>query len=243
MVQPLVMAKLLGAGAGVARGTGALARFLVCWPESTMGGRAYRPGDVDGPELRAFDARLTELLGSPLPVADGDAALALAPPKLRLAPAAFELWRAFHDDVERELAARGEYAELRDFAAKAAEQAARLACVLHVFEHGPGGAVGAGSMEAGAKLAAWHLHEARRMLGLVGRSGEAADAAALLEWLGEQPGPPTAGDVLRLGPHRVRDKARRDRALAKLAEHQLARGERDGKATRVVLNPALGGRP
>jgi putative DNA primase/helicase len=236
------MARLLGAGAGVARGTGALARFLVCWPESTMGRRAYRPGDVDGPELRALDARLAALLGTALPVTD-EATLALAPPRLRLAPAAFELWRAFHDEVERELAARGEYAELRDFAAKAAEQAARLACVLHVFEHGPGGAIGAEGMEAGTKLAAWHLHEARRVLGLVGRSGEAADAAALLEWLGEQPEAPTAGDVLRLGPHRVRDKARRYRALAKFAEHQLARGERDGKATRVVLNPALGGRP
>jgi hypothetical protein len=243
MMQPLVMGRLLATGSGIARGIGSLARFLVCWPESTMGTRAYRPGDVEAPEIRAYDARLGELLAMPLPVVEGSATMELDPPKLRLDAAAFQVWREFHDDIERELAQRGEYAELRDFAAKAAEQAARLACVLHVFEHGPVGSIGVAHLEAGARLAAWHLHEARRVLGLVGQSGEAADATVLLDWLREQPEPPTAGDVLRLGPYRVRDKARRDQALAKLEEHQLARVERAGKATRVVLNPALGTRP
>ena len=134
-------------------------------------------------------------------------------------------------------------AELRDFAAKAAEQAARIAGVLHVFEHGPVGAIGAGHMEAGARIAIWHLHEARRVLALTGHTGEAADAAALLEWLGEQGEPPIAGNILRLGPYRVRDKARRDRALAKLAEHNLARAERVGKVTHIVLNPSGTGAP
>lgn len=242
MVQPYVLGKLVAAGDGLARGTGALARFLTCWPESTMGSRAYREGDVEAPELAALDARLAELLAAEMPVADA-ATMALEPRRLRLDRGAFDVWRMFHDEVECELAARGEFAELRDFAAKAAEQAARLACVLHVFEHGPSGAIGAGSMEAGAKLAAWHLHEARRVLGLVGHSGELADATALLEWLGEQVKPPTAGDILRLGPYRVRDKGRRDRALAKLAEHHLAGELKVGKATHVVLNPALGACP
>jgi putative DNA primase/helicase len=207
-----------------------------------MGQRLYRPGDVEAPELTAFDARLTELLTTELPMAD-ERTMALAPPTLRLDDAAFGVWRMFHDQVERELAAGGEYAEVRDFAAKGAEQAARLACVLHLFEHGPGGTIGAGCMEAGARVAAWHLHEARRVLGLVGHSGDLADAAVLLEWLREQPRPPTAGDILRLGPYRLRDKGRRDRALAKLAEHQLVGELKVGKATHIVLNPAIGAWP
>lgn len=239
MMQPIVMARLIAAGDGVTRGTGTLARFLVSWPGTTIGTRAYRTGNTEAAELTCFDDRLSDLLALPLPIIDSPT-MALAPQALRLAPAAFNLWRQFHDDVERELSAGGEYADLRDFGAKAAEQAARLACVIHVFEHGPNGAIGFDAMEAGAKLAVWYLHEARRMLGLVGRSSDLADAQALLHWLLEQPCPPTFGDVLRLGPYALRDRRRRDRAFAKLVEHELAREERDGKAARIAVNPALG---
>jgi putative DNA primase/helicase len=243
MLQPIVLARLLEAGSGLARGTGNLARFLVCWPESTMGARPYRPiqaASMAGDPLEAFDRRLIELLNLPLPVED-PATMKLQPTVLDLSPEAFEVWRAFHDEVERELGARGEYGELSDFGAKAAEQAARLAAVLHVFEHGPQGTIGAEAMQAGAALAAWHLHEARRVLSLTGRTGELSDAQALLDWLLEQPQPPTAGDVLRLGPYRLRDKDRRDAALSKLVEHGLARLERHGRATLVVVNPAARG--
>jgi putative DNA primase/helicase len=194
MLQPIVLARLLEAGSGLARGTGNLARFLVCWPESTMGARPYRPiqaASMAGDPLEAFDRRLIELLNLPLPVED-PATMKLQPTVLDLSPEAFEVWRAFHDEVERELGARGEYGELSDFGAKAAEQAARLAAVLHVFEHGPQGTIGAEAMQAGAALAAWHLHEARRVLSLTGRTGELSDAQALLDWLLEQPQPPTA---------------------------------------------------
>ena len=110
---------------------------------------------------------------------------------------------------------------------------------MHVFEHGPGGEIGPGSMEAGAALAAWHLHEARRMLASIGRSGEAADAQALLDWLRAEPEPPSLGRVLQFGPYCVRDKARRDAALAKLEEHGLARLERSGRESRIATNPVL----
>lgn len=47
MMQPAVLAKLVAIGSGIARGTGALARFVVAWPSTTMGSRDYRPGDLD----------------------------------------------------------------------------------------------------------------------------------------------------------------------------------------------------
>jgi putative DNA primase/helicase len=108
MVQPAVLAELLRLGGGIARGTGNLARFLVAWPESTMGTRLYRAGDPDAPELRAFDDRLAALLALPLPIAD-PATHALEPPRLRLSRAAFEVWRELADDVERSLGRDGEY--------------------------------------------------------------------------------------------------------------------------------------
>ena len=163
----------------------------------------------------------------------------LDPPRLALDKHAFEVWRHFHDDVERELPAKGEYGEHRDFAAKIAEQAARVAWVFHVIEHGPHGTVNGISMEAGAAIAIWHLHEARRVLGLVGVSGELTDAQAVLEWLQDHPEASTPRDLLRLGPYRTRSRKRRDKALEILAEHHLVREQRDGKTMRLILNPEM----
>jgi hypothetical protein len=200
-----------------------------------MGGRLYREGDLEGEALAAWDSRLVELLDLPLP-ADPQT-LALSPPVLRLSPSTFEVWRAFHDDVERELGPHGELALLPDFAAKAAEQAARIACVLHVFEHGPTGEIGTEAMEAGTRLALWHLLEARRVLTTVGTSGELADAMVLLDFLATRPEPLSPRAILQLGPYRTRDKGRRDRALAKLYEHGLARERQVGRSSVVEVHP------
>ena len=64
--------------------------------------------------------------------------------------------------------------------AKAAENAARIAGVLWVFEHGPCGQIDAETMEAGAAIASWHLHEAKRIVGCnPGAASEVSDAGAL----------------------------------------------------------------
>ncbi|MGH6898236.1 MAG: YfjI family protein [Geminicoccaceae bacterium] len=236
MMQPHVLDTLTTVGDGVARNVGALARYLIAWPESTMGARPYAEGDLNSPALAAYDARLRALLDLPLPLKDG----ALEPPKLRLSGDAFAFWREFHDDVERELGRRGEFGDVSDFGAKVAEQAARLACVMHVVEHGPTGEIGAAEMLAGAKVGLWHLHEARRVLPRLARYSEIDDAQLLLDWLQDLDAPPALGDVLRLGPYRLRNKETRDAAVTVLAEHNLARVEQRGNNARsLALNPAL----
>jgi hypothetical protein len=202
MMQPHVLAALLAAGDGVARGIGALARYLIAWPESTIGSRPYADGDLQSPELNAYDARIRALLAAPLPLKDGT----LEPPLLSLSRPAFILWREFYNDTERELGRRGEFANVDDFGAKIAEQAARLACIMHVFAHGPHGEISKATMLAGTKIALWHLHETRRALACSARYGEITDAEALLGWLKEQDKPPSLSDVLQRGPYRLRDK-------------------------------------
>jgi Protein of unknown function (DUF3987) len=239
MVQPEVLAVLLAQGGGIARGSGAMARFLMCWPESTMGGRLYRAGDLESESAAAFDRRISRLLEHPLPVAEGSETMELAPPTLPLSAEAFEIWRAFHDAVEIELGATGEYGEVGDFAAKTPEQAARIAACAQVFDHGPQGEIDGWHMEAGCSVSLWHLNEAKRVTTLVGRSGAKLDAKLLLEWLLQQPARPTAGDVLRLGPNPLRDKDRRDKALAILAQHELARTVREQRRVFIEVNPEL----
>jgi putative DNA primase/helicase len=234
MMQPNTLARLVATGEGLARGVGALGRFLLAWPTSTMGTRTYRPGHLDSPELVAFDRRIRELLETPLPVNDKGE---LEPPCLRLSPGAFEVWRAFHDAVEKEIGRAGEFSELSDFAAKAADQSTRIACVLHILEHGPTGEIDPDLMVAGGKIAGWHLTEARRIFSIIGQGGELSDAQLLLDWLLEQSESPKLGNILRLGPFRLRDKNRRDAAVAILSEHGLARKEIRERTEYLVLNP------
>jgi putative DNA primase/helicase len=237
MTQPMVIEELISGNGGLARGIGMLARFLICWPESTIGQRLYVEGDLDAEELRAFDARVTELLGMPLPVRD-EISMILEPPILELDPEAFAMWRKFYDGSERDLGRHGEYAELTDFGAKIAEQAARIAGVMHVFEHGPVGQISAETMESACTIAGWHLYEARRVFGLIEIDRATQDAQLLLEWLEGQPTPPTLKIMAQFAPFRLRSKSRRDQAIDKLAAHGIARLESRDGSTVMVLNPA-----
>ena len=240
MMQELVLARLMAARNGAARGIGFLARFLLAWPMSTMGMRRYREADLSAPELAAFDQRMHELLDLPLPT--DRPALTLRPEALFLSQAARRQWIAFHDDVEQELGRNGAYGDVCDFAAKAAEKAARIAAVLHVFEHGPRGEIQADALLAGAQIAAWHLHEARRIMAACERPQLDSDAHLLLQWLVQQePQPVSLKRVSQYAPSRVRPKQRRDRAIEELQERHLVVLDRFEGTAVLRLNPRLRG--
>jgi len=80
-------------------------------------------------------------------------------PTLKLSPDAKRLWVEFHDSIERELSPSGEMATARDFAAKAADNAARLAAIFHILANGPTGEIGVDSMSAAARVVSWHYLE------------------------------------------------------------------------------------
>ena len=133
MLQPEALRGFLDRAGTLPRGTGFIARFLVAWPASTQGTRPYHLAPEAMPEVALFGARIQELLAHALPT---DEHGSLTPPVLDLSPQARAEWIRFHDEVERELGAHGEWRGVRDFAAKAAENAARMAALFHVLEHG-----------------------------------------------------------------------------------------------------------
>jgi hypothetical protein len=177
MMQHVVLCQLIGAAGGVARGVGFLARFLVAWPHSTMGTRLYREADLNAPALANWDAKIKKLLSLPLPADDKN--MALDPPTIFLSSEARARWVEFHDDIENELDRAGEFGEVPDFAAKAAENAARMAAIFWVVENGPSGDVDAETMDAAAALASWHLHEAKRIFYALKVPQAVADAVLL----------------------------------------------------------------
>jgi putative DNA primase/helicase len=250
MLQPVAFAAYANGGNGAARGLGSIARDLLCWPASTMGTR-IRAEDGDGddelPALARFNARVRELLSLPLPmVGEVDEQgepnpdpLELRPFELRLSPEARRQWIAYGNECEVQLLPEGELADVRDVAAKSAENACRLAAIFHIWQHGPCGEIGSADMGRGIALACWYLFEARRVLGLASENAAAGDAKLLACWIGSQDEPPTLKAVSQLGPCRLRKKAVRDAAIALLIDRDWLRYGKRGRATVLLLNPKI----
>jgi putative DNA primase/helicase len=225
---------------GLARGTGFLARFLVSWPRSTQGTRKFTEAPAQWPSLATFNDRLTAILNRPVPM-DQDGAL--MPAMLTLAPDAKAAWVAFHDAIEAELSTGGELHDVRDVASKTADNAARFAALFHTFT-GSIGPIDLEAMESASRIAAWHLHEARRFLGELAMPAELANPARLESWLldfcqREGTDSVPTREIQRCGPNGLRDKAVIADAIKELADLGRVKLVQDGKKKAVQINPAL----
>lgn len=239
-VQEATLQAFFDATKGLARGTGFLARFLVSWPESTQGTRNFTEAPTHWPALATFNSRLSAILNRPVAI-DPDGGL--TPAMLTLAPDAKAAWVRFHDAIEAKLSPGGELAEVRDVASKCADNAARLAALFHVFA-GSIGPINLAAMEAGARIAAWHLHEARRFLGELAMPAEVSNPGRLEAWMldycrREKTDSVPTREVLRRGPGSLRDKAAFADAIKELTELGRARLVQDGKKRQVQINPLL----
>jgi putative DNA primase/helicase len=226
---------------GLARDSGFLARFLMAQPESTQGRRMFKEAPEHWPALSRFHRRLADLLDYPLRFDDlGN----LAPVVLDLDPEAKAVWVDFHNTVESELAPGGDMAEARDVASKAADNAARMAALFHVFDHGPAGTIGADLMRRAARIVAWHLYEARRFLNQIAIPEAVADAMTLETWIIER----CKADHLaavpistlhKSGPNRLRKKAPLEAALNELESAYRIRRRKDGRKIKIDINPEI----
>jgi len=224
----------------LARGTGFLARFLVAWPESTQGFRRFTEAPANWPHLAIFNRRITEILNQPAPIDDG----VLSPILLTLTTEAKEAWVEYHDAIEGELISGGELYDVRDVASKSADNAARLALLFHVFEHGMDGAIGAEAFDSASSIAAWHLNESRRFFGELALPVELADPARLDTWLidycrRESTHLVPIAKLQQRGPSRLRSKATIKIAMQELAELDRVRWVNEGRRKMIAVNPAL----
>lgn len=237
-VQEPTLREFFSKSGALARGTGFLARFLVAWPASTQGFRLFTEAPANWPALASFNQRLAAILSQPEPINDDGA---LTPAMLSLSPEAKRAWVEYHDAIERELASGGELYDVRDVASKSADNAARLAALFQMFEHGTG-AVSVDCFESASRITAWHLSEARRFFGELALPPELADAARLDSWLIEYCQRERVETVNKRylrqhGP--VRDGARLDSAIMELAELDRLRLRKDGRRIDVGVNQAL----
>ncbi|OYZ08258.1 MAG: hypothetical protein B7Y36_17350 [Novosphingobium sp. 28-62-57] len=217
MAQPVVTYGLLSDP--VARDSGFLPRCLICQPVSTIGTRLHRETHVDTAPLYAFGTRLADILHTGM--AMDPETRELHPKTLRLSEEALALLIGFSDEVERAQAPGGAFELVRGFASKAAEQAARIAGVLSLWQDMSASEVSIGAMRCGIRLAQFYLSEALRLSGAAQVSEEVAQAEALRLWmLSTSHGKDwlQARDVVQRGPNRLREQPKAMKAIEMLTE-------------------------
>ncbi|MCG2750375.1 MAG: DUF3987 domain-containing protein [Desulfobacteraceae bacterium] len=225
---------------GLARGSGFLARFLVSWPESTMGTRFFKEAPDSWPALTIFNNRISDLLNLPLPIDEESGVL--CPPIIILSEKAKVAWTRFHDSIEGALPF--ELGDVKDVASKSADNSARLAGLFHVFLHGPQGVVSLENYESAARIISWHLNESLRFFAEIGLSIEESSAARLDVFLldycrqNNTDKVPTS-EPLQYGPVGLRKKSALEKAVGKLDELDRARMIKMGKRKLIAVNPAL----
>lgn len=142
------------------------------------------------------------------------------------------------------MGARGEWRGVRDVAAKAAENAARMAALFHVLEHNPTSAISSEEIQAAGRNVRWHLNEAWRLLADMNTPTALASAIRFDAWLCNEALANNSDHVptkriYQFGPNCVRDSRDLRAALAILAERGRAQLQKVGRRRVVVINPAL----
>ncbi|KAA0113500.1 DUF3987 domain-containing protein [Methylobacterium sp. P1-11] len=218
MIQPSAAAEFLSDA--VLRDQGLHSRILLAAPDSIAGTRLYRPVcKRDENQICRYQEQLLALLRSNKPVAD-DRTQGLVPRALPMSAAAEQIWRDFHDDVERRLGAGGDLIPIRDLAAKAAEHAARIAGVLTIVANVHSSEILERVMINAVEITIWYLGEAQRLRGAGRTDPKLLNAQALLTWMRDQPdGICRFRDLVRLGPVTARSAETAEISLKILSAH------------------------
>lgn len=223
----------------LSRGTGFYARFLIAWPDSTQGTRKFTDAPDNWPHLAIFNQRIKELLAITIPMNEEGQ---LEPALLTFTPDARQAWIDFHDGIEEELTAQGELYAVRDVASKAADNAARLAALFHVFAHDANQPIGTDSIESAKRIVAWHLSEARRFFNELALPDGVADAVKLDSFLIErckvaQSHMVSKSVAIQYSPLRTKEKL--DAAIKVLCDLDRVQIQKHGKRITLKINPAL----
>ncbi len=219
MAQPHVASSLLADQELLDQGL--LSRILLTAPETLAGTRFPRPLAPESQvAIKAYGAHLLGILGRPYPTAKGKPN-ELAPRTVGLSQEAERLWYEFAAGIERRMAPGSDLADLRGFAGKLGEHAARIAAVLALFADIDAAEIDDGYLSAGIALARHHLAEALRLYGASRIDGTIHMAQALLTWLQTAWTDPLVSlpDIYQRGPNAIRDKATASRLVTVLEDH------------------------
>lgn len=194
------------------RDQGILSRVLVAMPESLKGTRilqedeeSLRERQIAREAMERFDERILALLKR-RPCVSKDNPQELNPRTLRLEARARSALVDFYNLVETQQAEGGLYTNISGFAGKAAEQAARLAGNIAMFEDPEARSISPENMAIGIVLMEFYLGEAVRIFDTGHVSQNILDAEELRKWLCDHYGDDFVdlSEISKRGPRRLR---------------------------------------
>jgi hypothetical protein len=218
LIQPLAAMAFLGNPN--LTDVGFVARFLVCYPDSTIGRRFWKdPQPEDRATVEVYKARLLALHNRrPTLRPDGER------PLLPFSRPALRLWTRFYDEVERRLLDEGEFSGIRALASKAAEHAARIAGVLTIVDNDCPSEIGLVEMGKALLLMGFYLSQALRLTSTVNVDPDVSLAKRTHEWLLQRDvGSFKLSEVYQNGPSGVRKRSDAERIVSKMVELGLAK--------------------
>ena len=240
MSQPGVLNAYVTQQGQQARDSGMLARFIVCAPPSIRGQRVrYQHSQQNWDIWSEADDRLHKL-------ARDNLILTTAPRTERTILTFSELaaahWMEVANEIESQMASSGRFQACPDHASKLAENIARVAALIHVFE-GREGAITTDTVMAATALCS-HYSEYFQQVFLPA-SQEVQDAQLLSAWFNElrQCGEFSVryNFVRQCGPAPLRYKKRLKDAIEVLLARQQISVYTQGKTRYIHLKPMLMG--
>ena len=224
MVQPEVFKGFVERRGKSARDIGFFARMLIAYPPSTQGGRTgkHAPGQEN---VAQFNRRVKNLLDEAWQrrLQEGGTRQ-----RLKFDWRAQQRWDEILDFVETSVGCLGHLAPFKDYAAKYADNLARLAATLHAFE-GYSGDICLETLERAQTIACWYLENFKHLFSsppsaVTWQPGQ--DAELLRNWLVNQY--VTKGITViskkrlaQYGPYRIRPVHRLNPALSLLESWQV----------------------
>jgi hypothetical protein len=153
-IQPVPFARFLKRRGVEAHDSGFTARYLIAVPRSTKGFRQIGSWQVSAEMIEAYVARIRELLGA------GAAATRAGKERkvLRFTPDAVGRFVAIYNKLQSMMAPGQPYSEISGQAAKAAENVARVAAVLHVID-GLDGDINEDTLARAAVIVEWFVNQ------------------------------------------------------------------------------------
>lgn len=215
MVQPVVAETILSDP--MLTGQGFLARCLLAWPGTRIGGRQYAETDLrNDPALVTYRRVITSILEYPPNLRTGTRQ-ELETRSLTLSTQAKARWVTLHDDIEAAMRDGGEYESIRPWASKSPAQILRVAGVLTLVADMRAGVISVEIIDRAAALVLYALDEAVRLIGYSKVPVEIQNAQALIDWC-HRTGTKLLHSqaALQLGPNAIRSKPAFDAAVKEL---------------------------
>lgn len=223
MIQPQPFAKFLAKNDAEARHLGLLARFLVAFPLTRQGSRFHRGQSESWQHVGAFNQRVAEMLEA------SSHHLASEEPEkvvMTFSPEADALWVEFFNWCETESAPWGSLREVKDYAAKAGDNLARLAALFETCQS-DSTVISGQAMHSARNVAYWYALEFKRLFAPppppVPVPQWQIDGETLWPWLRKHAFHINNlfianTDILKLGPRAVRNAARLNAAIEYLTK-------------------------